>query len=220
MARAGLGRAVVRPARVALALRALPPRVALFYARALRRAHIEGDRWGPDAAARPAELAALLMLARGCQRVVELGTAMGWTAIALALDDPGRRVTTIDPLAPAGERQRYLDLVSATVRARIRFVRGEGAALGAQGREAIDLLFIDSSHDRAATGAEFRAWRPRLAPGGIVAFHDFEHPEYPGVAEAVVDLGLTGEVRGGTFIWRAPDGEARDSSRTRPTNGW
>lgn len=169
---------------------------------------------------RPPELAALLAIARGRQRVVELGTAMGWTAIALALDDPVRQVTTIDPVALAGERRLYLDLVPGTVRARISFVRGEGGAeAGARGHDAVDLLFIDSSHDRAATVAEFSAWRPRLAPGGIVAFHDFAHPEYPGVAEAVGELELAGEVRGGMFVWRAPDREARDSSRKPPTSG-
>lgn len=202
-----LARWVVRPARLALALRPLPLRVALFYARALRRAHVRGDRWGPDAAARPAELAALLVVARGRTRVVELGTAMGWTAIALALADRSRRVTTVDPVA-VPERKLYLELVSAAVRDRISFVAGEGAAVGAREHRPVDLVFIDSSHERAATLAEFRAWQPRLAGGGIVAFHDFEHPGYPGVAAAIEELGLAGERRGGMFVWRVPEGEA------------
>jgi hypothetical protein len=37
-----------------------------------------------------------------------------------------------------------------------------------------------------------------------VAFHDYGHPAHPGVAQAVADLGLEGDVRGGTFVWRAP----------------
>jgi hypothetical protein len=40
--------------------------------------------------------------------------------------------------------------------------------------------------------------------GGVIAFHDFDHPDYPGVREAVEELGLTGEVRGGVFVWRKP----------------
>jgi hypothetical protein len=70
--------------------------------------------------------------------------------------------------------------------------------------EGVELLFIDSSHERAPTVLEFRAWRPLLGPGAVVVFDDYGHPDWPGVAEAVADLGLDGEVRGGLFVWRAP----------------
>ena len=61
------------------------------------------------------------------------------------------------------------------------------------------MLFIDSSHEREPTVLEFTAWRPRLAPGAVVVFDDHGHPDWPGVAEAVGDLGLAGEVRGGAL---------------------
>jgi hypothetical protein len=68
------------------------------------------------------------------------------------------------------------------------------------------MLFIDSTHEREGTLEEFRAWEPRLEPGAVVAFHDYAHADFPGVAEAVFELGLRGEgeVRGGLFVWRAP----------------
>jgi predicted O-methyltransferase YrrM len=199
----GSRRRLGRLLRTVLSLRALPPRVAVFYGRALWRAAREGDRWGPDAAARPAELGALLELGRGRRRVVEIGTAMGWTAIALALADADREVTSFDPVQVA-ERARYLGLVSASVRRRIEFAAAEGTAAAAGARGDVELLFIDASHERDATRAEFESWRPMLAPGAIVAFHDYGHPAHPGVAEAIADLGLTGEVRGGMFVWRSP----------------
>ena len=49
----------------------------------------------------------------------------------------------------------------------------------------------------------FAAWRGALAPGAIVVFHDYGHPAYPGVREAVNELGLRGSERGGVFVWRA-----------------
>jgi hypothetical protein len=64
-------------------------------------------------------------------------------------------------------------------------------------------LFVDSSHDREQTLAEFGAWRDALAPGAVVAFHDYDEPAYPGVTEAVRELGLDGEVFGHLFVWRA-----------------
>ncbi len=45
-----------------------------------------------------------------------------------------------------------------------------------------------------------------MVPGGAVAFHDYDHPEYPGVREAVEELGLRGQPVGGMFVWRKPRG--------------
>jgi predicted O-methyltransferase YrrM len=196
-------RNAVRAARAALSLRRLPPGVATFYGHALWRAERTGDRWGPVAAARPAELAALLKLARGRRRVVEIGTGMGWTAIALAVADSRRQVVSIDP-AVVAERVLYLELVPQSVRRRIELVAGEGAAAAAGFDKRVDLLFIDGSHERTATREEFSAWRPRLDHGAVVVFHDYGHPDHPGVAEAIADLDLDGETRGGMFVWWAP----------------
>jgi predicted O-methyltransferase YrrM len=199
--RTSAGRAALRSGRELLALRVLPARVAAFHWRAARAARRAGDSWGPSAAARPRELAELLALARGRTRVVELGTAVGWTAIALALADPERLVLSVDPVVH-DVRSRYLGLISPQVRARIEFVQARGADAAASARWPVELLFIDSSHARGDTIAEFRAWRAHLAPDAIVAFHDYLHPGHPGVTEAIEQLGLSGERAGGTFVWR------------------
>jgi predicted O-methyltransferase YrrM len=96
-------------------------------------------------------------------------------------------------------------LVPAGVRKRVEFVD----ALGIDGAKLFsgtaDLVFIDGSHEREATIAHMQAWRPRLAPGGVVVFHDYENEVWPGVADAIRELGLTGETPGGSlFVWRAP----------------
>jgi hypothetical protein len=36
-----------------------------------------------------------------------------------------------------------------------------------------------------------------------VVFDDFDHPDYPGVTEAIADLGLAGEPAGTLFVARA-----------------
>jgi len=49
--------------------------------------------------------------------------------------------------------------------------------------QAIDLLFIDTSHAYEHTLAELRTYVPRVRPGGIVLLHDVELevvPELPG----------------------------------------
>jgi predicted O-methyltransferase YrrM len=191
--------------RLLLSLRVLPWRIARFYWRARRRALRSGDRFSLASAARPDELAELLALAAGRHAVVELGTGTAWSAIALALDDDSRRIVSYDPSVRA-ERERYLDLAGARVRERIE-LRAEPDVRGPHvGDPPVALLFIDSEHEREPVLAAFAAWRDALAPGAVVVFHDYGHPDYPGVREAVQELGLQGSERGGLFVWRAPEG--------------
>lgn len=173
-------------------IRALPPRVAWFLLRARVRALRTGDRFSIDAAARPEKLAALLAAARGRRQVVELGTGTAWAALALALDDPQRRVVSFDPIDR--DRQRYFQLLPPAVGERVTLVAAPGEVGPRDGDPPVDLLFIDSSHDREPTVAEYRAWQAALAAGATVVFDDYGHPAYPGVAEAVEDLGLRGRV--------------------------
>ncbi len=189
--------------RLLFSLRALPWRVALFYRRAHRHARRSGDRFSLASAARPSELAELLALARGRTTVVELGTGTAWSAVALALDDRSRRVVSYDP-SVRPERIAYLKLAGPHARERIE-LRAEPDTRGPHvGDAPVELLFIDSEHAREPVLAAFGAWRAALALGAVVVFHDYRHPQYPGVREAVQELGLGGDERGGVFVWQAP----------------
>jgi predicted O-methyltransferase YrrM len=181
-------------------LRVLPPKVAWFQWQAWRLAARMGDEFSPMSATRPRKLAVLLELAHGRQRVVELGTATGWTTISLVLADRTRCVTTYDPIErPA--RERYLKLVKPGVRDRVTFVHAAGDA-GPQSGSLVDLMYIDSSHNQEDTVREIEAWRGVLGDGALVVFDDFTHPDYPGIREAVQQLALQGEEHEGLFVHR------------------
>ena len=181
------------------ALRHLPRKVAVFQARAHALALKLDDGFALDAAARPDQLAELLRVAEGRRSVVELGTATAWTAASLVLADPVRTVLTVDPVVQP-HRAAYLDLLDDEDRARIDLAQGTGVDAAAQGETPVDLLFVDSTHERDDTVAEFRAWRGRLAPGAVVVFHDFGNPAFPGVAQAVEQLALNGRSGHGMFV--------------------
>ncbi len=181
------------------ALRRLPWPVARFVVRARRLARRDGDVFSLDSALRPAKLAVLLEAAAGRRTVVELGTGTAWATIALAIADPERTIESWDPVARM-QRERYLDLAGPDVRRRITFVEGLGED-GPGAVAGVDLLFIDSSHEREPTLAEVATWRPVLAPGALVVFDDYGHPGYPGVAEAVAELGAVGEARASLYLW-------------------
>jgi hypothetical protein len=188
---------------------ALPPAVAWFLGRALCVAIVSGDAFSMRSAAAPHQLALLVRMARGRRQVVELGTATGWTAAALALADRARVVVSCDPHIQPG-RGRYLRLLRSSARARIELVHAAGVEAAAMDVHEVDLLFIDSSHERQATIDEWHAWRPRLAPDALVVFHDCDHPEFPGIARAIEELGLSGQRRAGMFVWRVSEAHRPD----------
>lgn len=189
-----------REMRLLAELRILPPRVALFQWRAWRLASRVEDGFSPVSRTDPHKLAVLLGAARGCQRVVELGTGTAWTAISLVLADPERLVLSYDPIERP-ERERYLRLVSPEARRRLTFVGASGDE-GPRNDEMVELLYIDSSHARDDTIREVEAWRPVLGEGSVVVFDDFTHSDYPGVGEAVRHLKLAGEQQRGLFVHR------------------
>jgi predicted O-methyltransferase YrrM len=189
--------------------RALPPRIALFLVRARFRAVRTKDQFSIDASVRPEKLAALLANAKGRTKVVELGTGTAWATIALAIDDPRRTILSFDPTAR--DRERYLALVPASVRERVTLVAERGEVGPADGFDGVELLFIDSSHERVPTVAEYKAWRPAMADGGVIVFDDYGHHGYPGVAEAVEELGIMGRVEADLFV--APVGVANPVSQ-------
>lgn len=192
-------------------VRGLPPRIARFQLRALRLARKLGDDFAWHSATRPADVREILRLAAGRRRVAELGTATGWTAASLVLGEPLRTVVTFDPVVQE-HRDEYMGLLGDSDRERIRFLKMPGAEGPAYLEHPPEFLFIDSTHDRAGTVAEVRAWQPHLARGALIVLHDYGNPAFPGVAQAVADLGLEGDVRGGCFVSLAgpPAGAAGD----------
>src|SRR5215207_6962484 len=120
-------------ARLLVATRALPARAALFQVRAMVRAARLGDHWALQSSTRPADVAELLRLASGRRRVVELGTATGWTTGALLLADRERRLTSFDPVARE-HRADYLALLPRAARERLELVRAPGSE--ARGEES------------------------------------------------------------------------------------
>jgi SAM-dependent methyltransferase len=191
---------LTRDLRWSRLLLGLPPRVALFLWRARRLARRNDDVFSLRSVTRPDDLRRVLRLADGRRSVVELGTATGWTAISLALADRRRRVLSYDPVARnTGD---YIRLVPRVTPERIEFVTAPGSQ-GPTTTAHVDLLYIDSSHERDATVAEVRAWQPVLAPDGLIVFDDYTHPDFPGVREAIATLGLSGEQAGTLYVHRA-----------------
>jgi predicted O-methyltransferase YrrM len=94
-------------------------------------------------------------------------------------------------------------MLDPATRARIEFLTRDGN--DPTDGPPVDFVFIDASHECNDTIHTFRAWEPRVTPGGVVAFHDYADPNWPGVTDAVRRLGLDGRAHGHLFVWTKPD---------------
>jgi len=139
---------------------------------------------------------------------VDIGTWQGLTAAAMAL--AGLTVYTVDPYEQAQERDLEVPMGSPTVALDTWDKLGVidvvhphiGFSVDLAGRwdrgPVVGLLFVDGSHFADAVEADVRAWRPHMAPGAFMAFHDYPHnrgarwARQRGVAAGIRAAGLHG----------------------------
>jgi len=48
-------------------------------------------------------------------------------------------------------------------------------------------VFVDADHSYEGVKADIEAWRPLIVPGGILAGHDYDSNDFPGVVRAVIE---------------------------------
>lgn len=57
------------------------------------------------------------------------------------------------------------------------FVHGDGDLLAEIWTKPIHLLFLDPHHDYESIKSATLAWEPKMAKGGVILFHDYDHAE-------------------------------------------
>ncbi len=174
------------------------------------------DGWMGDC-----ELEWLADQAQRCQRIVEVGAWMGRTTVALAENTNGT-MYAVDTWEGSEEHQEELkgkpeDWLFEQFRANTRHLRNVIPCQGSSTYWAcyfghvlemnwkVDMIFLDAAHDYANVKADILAWRPLLAPQGLLCGHDIR-PAFPGVRQAVEEL-VPGwrKVEGNrNSIWYAP----------------
>lgn len=101
------------------------------------------------------------------QNILETGTDRGRSAAHLALGNPDAVVVTIDidPACKANVDSLKIRNIVSVAGNSLEYVSGIPDY-------SIELLFLDSLHTYEHTIAEWHAFRPKVAPGGLVFFDD------------------------------------------------
>lgn len=142
---------------------------------------------------KPEEGRKLAELARG-KRVLEVGSYLGLSTVCLARTaesvlavDPHDGRGTGLPQPTAGDFKRNVEVHGVSSRVwtvEATFAEAiEGGHIDPGPR--FDLIYIDGDHARESVEADIALALPLLAPGGVLAFHDYESDVDPGVTEAV-----------------------------------
>ena len=132
------------------------------------------------------ETGELMRLAKDA-RVLEIGSAYGYSAVAMALQ--GAMVVAIDPHTWLGSYDTMVtNLEAAGVRDRVHIIADLSFSvlpgLAAAG-ELFDLVWVDGDHE-APTVTHDVEWAVKLLkPTGTLACHDYGEDTCPGVRQAL-----------------------------------
>ena len=156
-----------------------------------------------DLGARLEDLAALRKLVQPGALCVEVGSYVGRTALVMleagasavhCVDTwqggSDERDTTSRLYATFGERvfKVFCENTKADLCRRIFPHRGPSLLYASVWPFPVDLVYLDAGHDYESIREDIRAWWPHVAPGGVLAGHDYDS-FWPGVIRAVEESG-------------------------------
>ena len=124
--------------------------------------------------------------------IVEVGSWKGRSAVCLASgarDGAGMKVVAVDPHTGSSEHRRMFGEVDTFGEFRAHVARAglsafvepirQTSAEAARGfPERVGFVFIDGAHEREFVQLDLDSWFPKVADGGMLAFHDSWH--FPG----------------------------------------
>lgn len=136
------------------------------------------------------ELQALVELAAG-QDVLEVGAFCGLSAWGMGIS--ARTVRSVDTFRAATDGQRQTGQMTTFDAYNLAISRYKNVSyfIGTSEDAArllhddYDLIFLDATHTYEEVKADTERWWPRVRDGGVMAWHDYHHDNYPGVAQAV-----------------------------------
>jgi hypothetical protein len=141
---------------------------------------------------------------------VEVGVCLGGHSEAMLLHTKMERLYSVDPyvyaqgstdghVLPTGkgfDQPEYDEMYEYTKErlsvfgTRNIFIRKTSLDAASEVNEPLDICFIDAIHKYSNVREDIALWGSKVRQGGIIAGHDFNHPNFPGVTQAVGEFAL------------------------------
>lgn len=121
--------------------------------------------------------------------IVNIGAGAGTSAAAILEERPDAFIFSVDKDPALLERVNLLKCGLNTKRC-IRIL-GKSWDVGRNFPCTIHMVFVDGDHGTKAVEQDIATWLPKVIPGGIMAFHDYKHPNVPELT-GVVDSFMNG----------------------------
>jgi hypothetical protein len=131
--------------------------------------------------------------------IVEIGTAMGGTAMIFqrTVQNRGVKIYSIDTLDCLRARENLKDTDVILIH---RPSKEFANVWKTNVNRPIDLLYIDGDHNFNSVFEDFNEWFPLVTPGGTVAFHDYDPIERGGIAHFGVKICLDTLISKGLLV--------------------
>jgi predicted O-methyltransferase YrrM len=124
--------------------------------------------------------------------VLEIGSYRGLSAWLMAIS--AKSVSCVDTFHAATNGQRQtgefttLDAFEKAT-ARFRNIRSYiGHSQQIQIPNDFDVVFIDGCHQYNEVRDDIHRWWQKIRPGGLLVNHDYHHPDWPGVTQALDEI--------------------------------
>jgi len=116
--------------------------------------------------------------------IVNIGIFRGASMYCMRAGAPNARLVGVDIVKPD---PKYVD---SSMRAEI--IVADSGKCHADFEGPVHLLFVDGDHSYEGVKADIAGWTPKVAPGGVVAFHDFKtepkvEKKHAGIKKAVLE---------------------------------
>lgn len=119
------------------------------------------------------------------QRILEIGTALGFSAAVMAEAAPNAEIITLNPNPDEAQKAR----ANLSSYPKVKVIEALSWDYLAHTNSPFDFIFVDGDHARVRRDL---VWFDRLAPGGVMLFHDYSpagtYRECPPVYEAVNEM--------------------------------
>lgn len=130
---------------------------------------------------------------------VEVGVAFGGHSEAILSTTGVRRLYSVDmfrhdanyddPLNYPQERFdqlfHFVELRLSRFGDRCELVRLESGEASRVLDDGLDFVYLDANHSYEGVSRDLGLWAPKVRDGGVIGGHDYGHPDFPGVRNAV-----------------------------------